>query len=313
MNICTKTADLSTRFEKCNTDLKRKYLIKNIATINLIMSNTTGYCGSFGTGYPFYILDSDLEGDLPIIEEQIRYNDELHDEAIDSSHWPCEECLNTRNAWMPDLKQICVPCPQVKNSIKPRKVINRLPDIDMWMVCEDGKIEEAKAELLKAFEYFGMQTSDVDPIRTINDISEIVTELESGKIPSKFLPLDIHIIEYSKFASLLDEVPFSILFAIENNQAPYLPIHPISLRKTWQYDDTAYNFVLDYLFSLTPFNLERRLNRKLDFSKIIVINSFSQEQLEEVLKSVASDSTRRRLETPQLQRSYERRINSWKK
>ena len=30
---------------------------------------------------------------------------------------------------MPDLKRICKPCPQVKDSIKPRKVINRLPDV----------------------------------------------------------------------------------------------------------------------------------------------------------------------------------------
>ena len=52
---------------------------------------------------------------------------------------------------MPDLKRICKPCPQVKNSIKPRKVINRLPDVDMWMICADGKLEEAKATLVKLF------------------------------------------------------------------------------------------------------------------------------------------------------------------
>ena len=77
MNTCVKAADVSTRFEKLNNELKRKYLIKNIDRINMIMSHAPGYCGSFGTGYPFYVLDKNLEGELPVIEEQIRYNDEL--------------------------------------------------------------------------------------------------------------------------------------------------------------------------------------------------------------------------------------------
>ena len=78
MNICKKVADISTRFEKCPSALKREYLIKNIDIINTIMSYIPGYCGSFGTGYPFYVLDDNLEGKLPVIKEQIRYNNELY-------------------------------------------------------------------------------------------------------------------------------------------------------------------------------------------------------------------------------------------
>ncbi len=313
MNTCVKAADVSTRFENCNNDLKRKYLIKNINIINTIMSHTPGYCGSFGTGYPFYVLDENLEGNLPIINEQIRYNNELCDEANGISCWQCENCLNTRGSWMPDLKRICKPCPQVKDSIKPRKVINRLPDVDMWMICADGKLEEAKAGLVKLFDNYDMHTSDVDPVRTINEVSEIVSELEAGKMPKKMLPLDIHIIEYSKFASLLDEIPFSLLSAMEQGQVPYLPIHPVSLRKTWQYDDAAYNFALDYLLSLTPFNWEEKLQRKLELSKMVVGSSFTQEDFNEMLDKVSPDSVKRRFETPQLQKCYERRVESWKK
>lgn len=313
MNTCVKAADVSTRFERCNNNLKRKYLIKNIERINMIMSHAPGYCGSFGTGYPFYVLDENLEGELPIIEEQIRYNDELVRETSGMECWQCENCLNTKGFWMPDLKRICKPCPQVKDSIKPRKVINRLPDIDMWMICADGKVEEAKATLVKLFDNYDMHVSDIDPVRTINDVEDIVSDLEAGKMPNKMLPLDIHIIQYSKFASLLDEIPFSLLSAMEQGQIPYLPIHPISLRKTWQYDDMAYNFVLDYLLSITPFNWEGKLQRKFDLSKMIVGNSFTEEDLKEMLMKVAPDSVTRRFETPQLQKRYESRVNSWKK
>lgn len=313
MNTCVNAANLSTRFEKLNNQLKKEYLIKNINIINTIMFHTPGYCGSFGTGYPFYVLDNKLEGELPVINEQIRYNEELLNEACDIDYWPCEECLTTRGSWMPDLKKICKPCPQVKDSIKPRKVINRLPDIDMWMICADGKVEEAKIVLVKLFDNYGMHTSDIDPVRTINEMEDIVSDLEKGKMPSKMLPLDIHIIEYSKFANLLDEIPFSLLSAAEEGQVPYLPIHPISLRKTWQHDDEAYNFALDYLLSITPFNWEKKLERKFELSKKIVGNSFSKEEFNSLLMNLASDSVKRRFQTPQLQKTYEKRIESWKK
>mgnify|MGYP003314987571 CR=1 FL=1 len=81
MNTCKKAADASTRFERLNNDLKRRYFIKNMERINMIMEHTPGYCGSFGTGYPFYVLDDKFQGELPIIEEQIRYNNELYEYA----------------------------------------------------------------------------------------------------------------------------------------------------------------------------------------------------------------------------------------
>lgn len=314
MNICIQAADASTRFEKNNTELKRLYLIKNIDTINSIMARTPGYCGSFGTGYPFYALDSNLEGQLPIINEQIRYNDELFEEAQNlGTNWVCARCLSTTGQNMPDLKQICKPCPQIKDSLKPRKVINRLPDVDMWMICADSEIETAKSTLARLFDSFDMYTSDVNPVQTIRDVSEISTDLENGKMPDKLLPLDIHIIEYSTLSNLFDQIPFALQSSIEDGTVPYLPIHPVSLRKTWQHDDVAYNFVLDFLYTMTPFSLDGNLANKLEFSRRIISNTFTNEQLTDALHSVASPSVERRFETPQLQKTYERRIDSWRK
>lgn len=57
---------------------------KNIDIINEVMQFTIGYCGSFGTGYPFYALDKNFEGELPVIQEQLRYNEELKNTILKS-------------------------------------------------------------------------------------------------------------------------------------------------------------------------------------------------------------------------------------
>lgn len=186
-----------------------------------------------------------------------------------------------------------------------------IKNIDMWMICADDKIEEAKVGLVKLFENYDMHTSDIDPVRTINDMEDIVSDLETGKMPSKKLPLDIHIIEYSKFSSLLDEIPFSLLNAMDMTTVPYLPIHPISLRKTWQYDDVAYNFAFDYLFSLTPFSWEDDLNNKLMKSRFELRSLFSEDDLIEIFDLVASDAVKRRFETKTVKKCYGRRLKLW--
>ena len=313
MNICQKAAIASNKFENCNTELKRKYFLENINIINLVMRRIPGYCGSFGTGYPFYALDSNLEGQLPIIKEQLRYNNELSKESKYIQKWLCEECLKLNSEQMPDLKQICKPCPQVKDSIKPRKVVNRLPDIDMWMICRDDKVKSACKQLREVFDSLDMYTSDVDPVRSINDIYEIATDLESEKMPQKKLPLDIHIIEYSRMQTLLEKIVPSFITSAIENISPYLAIHPLSLRKTWQYDDEAYNFVLDYLFSLTPFNWQPELNNKLLESQIKLRELFSQDDLKYMLDSVAPVSVKKRLKTKGLEDCYKERIEKWKK
>ena len=311
INIVTQ---ISNDFELNNTYLKKKYIIENIKQINNIMTSVDGYCGSFGTGYPFYALDN-LTGDLPIINEQIRYNDELSIIANNSRYtvWPCLACLSENSEQMPDLKQICKPCPRIIDDLKPRKVINRLPDIDMWMVCEDREVEIAKEGLSKLFEDNDMHTTDVDPYKSIMDLYEIVDDLKNNKMPKKMLPLDIHIIEYSKFCELLENIPFALQLSLESGLVPYLPAHPISLRKTWQYDDMAYNFVFDFLYSLTPFNCNDELKEKLNNTRRIIADYFSEEQLDYFLSMVMPESVERRFETVELQKIYKRRTQSWKK
>lgn len=156
--------------------------------------------------HPFYALDKDFEGELPVIQEQLRYNEKLKNTILKSrlKKWHCESCLPIIDTYMKDLKQICIPCPRLEKGLKPRKIINRLPDIDMLMVCEDSKVDDAKKEFKETFDSLDMHTSDINPIQTIKD-------LENGKMPRKMLPLDIHVIKYSKLSKLLEQVPFTVI------------------------------------------------------------------------------------------------------
>lgn len=198
--VVEKVERASTTFEKANTELKRKYLKWNIEVFNIIAASVSVSRGSFGTGYPFYVLDKDLNGDIPIISEQIRYNRQLlrDGEIVQKSIWQCESCLKRNYEIMPDLKIICKPCPNMIDSLKPRKIINRLPDLDMWLVCEDGKVEEAQTELGALLEKYNMRTSDVAPLQSLSDVVEIATNLKDGTFPKIFLPIDAHIMEQSK-------------------------------------------------------------------------------------------------------------------
>lgn len=314
IEFCTYISAISNLFEKCNTDLKREYYASNIIKVVTIMKSTIGFKGSFATGYPFYVLEEDLNGDLPVINEQIRYNDELafHASKSDKKYWVCADCMEKNYFNMPDLKILCKPCPNMDDELKPRKVINRLPDLDIWMICEDGKISQAKEMLVRKFNQEEMYTSDVDPLRTMREFSLIAKDLISGKMPDKYLPLDIHVIEYSKFVNILKEAPRVIENAIKNDTVPYLPIHPHSLRKKWQYDDEAYNFILDYLYSFTPFRFGK-LDELLEETRSTLLSKFTEEEIEKLFISVAPDSVLRRFETEELQKSFRKRIEGWKR
>ena len=307
-------ANASTQYEKNNTDLKRRYLIKNIQEFNSIVSQLDASLGTFGTGYPFYILNKELNGNLPVIQEQIRYNKELITRAktTPTKRWTCAECLTEKQRIMPDLKRICKPCPNMDKELKPRKVINRLPDIDMWAICVDGRVEETQEQLAKLLAQHKIFTSDVNPLKTLTDMNEIVQNIKDGIMPEKFLPIDAHIMEYSEMQKLISQVPDVLLEAKNNKKIPYLPIHPTSYRKTWQYDDEAYNFISDFLASFTEFNIPSQLEQQIQSTRKALINQFTSYELYEILLKSTNDANRRRFGEQALRKSLFNRIESWK-
>ena len=311
--VVEKVERASTTFEKANTELKRKYLKWNIEVFNIIAASVSVSRGSFGTGYPFYVLDKDLNGDIPIISEQIRYNRQLlrDGEIVQKSIWQCESCLKRNYEIMPDLKIICKPCPNMIDSLKPRKIINRLPDLDMWLVCEDGKVEEAQTELGALLEKYNMRTSDVAPLQSLSDVVEIATNLKDGTFPKIFLPIDAHIMEQSKLEELISQVPDELRLTKLEGRKPYLPIRPKSLRKKWQYDDEAYNFIYDYLSAFTAFGFNGELKESLEEGRKIVASRYSPQKLLEFLKQSATDSNFRRFQTKELEEIFLRKVENW--
>ena len=311
--LTTQVENASTEFEKCDSDLKRRYIIWNIEVFNSLAAHVSVSKGSFGTGYPFYALDKNLKGRLPVIPEQIRYNRQLvrDGQPVQKSIWLCRSCLDKRYSTMPDLKKICKPCPNMLNELKPRKIINRLQDIDMWLVCEDGTTEKAQGELTELFRQYNMRTSDFDPIRSIDEVSYITDMVKRGVFPKIFLPIDAHIIEYSELKGLIEQVPGELEKAVNEGISPYLPIHPKSYRKVWQYDDEAYNYIYDYLSAFTPFNFEGNLQQTLNTTRAEVAKRFSKEQLFGFLLDSATKANFRRFQTEELEQRFFERISDW--
>ena len=207
----------STSIELSDNELKKRYLLWNIAAFNTIASKVDVGIATFGTGYPFYALDRNLNGEIPVIPEQIRYNRQLVRDTrkYQRSIYECVGCLGRNYSNMRDLKTICKPCPNTPDSAKPRKLINRLPDIDMWLVCEDGKVEEAKEQLKALLEKYNMLSSDVAPMISIQKVKEIAEALKNGRFPEKgmYLPIDAHIVEYSYIEKLIRGVPAEMDFS----------------------------------------------------------------------------------------------------
>mgnify|MGYP004530834861 FL=1 len=312
MDYCQKSVEASSIFETNNTDLKRLYILENIKKFNNMAKYVSNYNGTFGTGYPFYALDSDLKGKLPIIEEQLRYNKELLEKIKESNKiiWLCGKCLEEQGETLPDLKQICKPCPRIDNELKPRKIINRLPDIDMWIVSEKKNVEQTKEEMTKLFDSFDLYPSDINPIRTMQDIIDISENIVQGTMPDKNLPLDAHIIDKETLIDLIENVPKTLKESVSEN-TPYLPIHPQSYRKKWQYDDEAYNFIYDYLSAFTPFNCD--IMEMLVDSRKKVSSDFTNDELFKFLYSSATDANKRRFESKSLKKIFNERMETWRK
>lgn len=92
-----------------------------------------------------------------------------------------------------------------------------------------------------------------------------------------------------------------------------MPIHPKSYRKTWQYDDEAYNFIYDYLSAFTPFNFEEKLQTTLDDSRRQVIRENTKEELLDFLLKSATKANFRRFQSLELEEIFLKKVESWGK
>lgn len=213
---------------------------------------------------------------------------------------------------MVDLKAVCKTCSQIEDELKPRKLINRLPDIDMWMICDKDNMAQVASELKDKLDGSGFETSDIDPVKTIYDMVDIVESIKQGKTPDRHLPIDTHLIDKVSMRELICGIPDILEYSEKKNVIPNLNIRPLSLRKSWQQDDEGYNFVHDYLSSLTAFNWDEDLKNDLDETRRYIAQKYSMDKLYDFLIQTGPSSVRRRHETPGLKEAFERRVESWK-
>lgn len=316
ISFCKNVAKISTDFELQNTELKRQYIVSNIIIYNKIIGLIKESKGTFGTGYPFYALKPDLTGALPVIFEQIRYNDELYkytDEAQESfKDWFCATCLEKKSITMQDLKAECKKCNNMSDMLKPRKLINRLPDLDLWTVCSPSDIEILSKHIEEALKLSGFRTSDVDPVKTIYELEEIVTSLKNNEMPKNKLPIDTHIIDNVTLYTLISQIPDAIDYIYRHNRDPKLDYHPLSLRKTWQKDDTAYSFIYDYLAAFVEFNFDDEIQNLLNETRREVARKYSLDQLYDFMLVCAGDSSKRRFKSPKLKKYFDEKVSEWR-
>lgn len=311
MDIVRGAAKASTTFELTNTDIKRQYIVSNIMMYNAIVSLINESKGTFGTGYPFYVLDKNLQGALPVIGEQLRYNDALLSDAGSQTDWLCAQCLTENGFKMPNIKEICNACPDVMKALKPRKVINRLPDLDMWTICNPEDIESVSVQLAELLKKYEFNTSDVDPLKTIYELESLVLKVKGGQIPDEHLPIDTHIIDNVTLYTLIAEIPDRLKQAMKKEETPYAPISPLSLRKKWQHDDMPYNFVHDFLSSFHEFRIDDDMQHLLDETRTYVAKHYSFDQLYKWLLESGGESVQRRHQTEGLKESFKRRVEEW--
>lgn len=156
-----------------------------------------------------------------------------------------------------------------------------------------------------------MRTSDVAPLQSLKDVVKIATSLKDGEFPRVFLPIDAHIMERSTLMELVEQVPNELQLAKAEERKPYLPIRPKSLRKEWQYDDEAYNFIYDYLGAFTAFNFTEGMQDTLQRSRARVVSENTPEELFEFLTQAATPANFRRFQENELEEIFYKRIAGW--
>lgn len=314
-------------------EAKKRYIQENYRMFKELGESLDHVVAAFTTGYPGYDLS------LAEIDEQYRYNNELLKQVqtlgIGNMTWKCGGCLIKNYHKMPNLKQVCYPCTLANTEIKPRKILNRLPDMDMWYVFDDTNLESGEKEcnnsmnlmqeILTMLPQKHLYTSDINPIRAINDIYEISTTLANNKIPNISLPVDIHIVGLNYLKSLINQVPMHMFDKLDSNSmSEDLKINPISLRKNWEFDPEGYNFVYDFLASFTVLPLsksngkvqcsdaEKGLINLVNLTRKQIVEYFDKNEILKVLYAVSNPASKRRFETNSLIEELNKKFDNWK-
>lgn len=299
--------DVAIQFTADESMTKGQYFDYQFDRFHDAVNNIQDVIGIFGTGYPFYAYQSD--GSIADIPEMRRYQKSFQtavnrDRLRSYGGWLCGACELACN--LPDLKTYCKPCDSV--DFKPRDIFKALPDLDYWVVVNDApeaRLRQQEKEIQECTRAAAFEPSDRNIVQTLETTKYAMETVLRGFQPGAMLPVDMHIITKTGLLGCLEATPNAIR---KNNT---VRIAPRSLHKEWEDTAKPYDFIKDFLFSLTPHTWkDNDLLDTLLRARREVYNLIGNDPVKAV--SDRAEKEKRQLEAPGVARCLKERINSWK-
>lgn len=296
---------LATAFNEDERSHKGEYLRQQFHDFELAVRQTPGYLGVFGTGYPFYAWNE--SGGVHAVDEISRFTTSYlskieADEARSIGMWPCAACQCGNG--LPDLKTYCRPCENV--TYKPRDLFKALPDVDLWVVT-DEITQEREEQIEASVRQVGFYTSDENIKGALDTTVGVMQGIANGEIPRERLPADLHIISKVQLLKAIRSVPQELL---RTDTPGNIPVSPRSLHMAWEDPDEPYDFLKDFLFSLTPSGWQdAELVAELNYSRRIAHVALNGNVADRVAALAPKEA--RQLETPGVRQLLEARVANW--
>ena len=303
--MLSKALHESITFNQNEDPAQGEYLLKEFYDFADAVSSVPGYLGVFGTGHPFYALQSN--NGVTYIPEIGRFIEQTIDRVAEDSwrfagKWACGSCQVQNN--LPDLKSQCKPCEIV--DIKPRDMFKALPDLDFWVIVDQVDTATEKT-IEQRTSTAGFYQSDKSIYRAVRDTAAVLTSLNAGQQPGARLPIDLHVVTEKEFSACLDK-----LNCLDVKSDSYeVPIQPRSLHVAWEQADEAYSFTHDFLFSLTEHGMSPELQERIIETRRILATKFTNG---EIFHSIFNNDTKaaRQLTNSTMMQILAARLNSWR-
>jgi hypothetical protein len=301
----TLSLELAAEFSEDESVLKGEYMAQQFEDFTHAVRSIPGYKGSFATGYPYYAQNPD--GGVYAVPEIARYARSFipkieADAARGNGAWICGACQVFSD--LPDLKSQCKPCDAV--DIRPRDIFKALPDVDFWVVADDDEtpVSEFEQAVEDHVEREGFYVSDKDIAQAFDDTIHVMKALKRGNMPPTRLPLDLHVVTKKQMLNRLGKVQKTL------KRGEMLPISTRSLHKQWESSDEPYDFLKDFLFSMTPGDWPDAELQTALFTSRKAAKEHIGSKIVEIVSGMAEKEARQLGATP-LQECLVQRIRSW--
>lgn len=281
------------------TESTISYLVNESADVANLLSSIEGFVVMFSTGFPFYAIDKDKK---PILVEEIGSfigdTKELTDmdEIKNPEEWKCPVCQKRNN--LPNINEYCKPCEAV--SLKPRRVISAIPDLDVTILV-DKPTQEIETEMKVRLVNLGYTQSDIDIYRSVYETHQVLNCLRTGDQTKVKFPIDLHIWSRDNFDDCLKKM---------NKGETKIEIPTRSLHTDWV--DDKMNFWFDFVFSLTPsMSRDGNIDMRIQEARKILADKYSTSEIVALVSSMSSRA-QRLVDCADVREVLIKKIETWK-